>query len=91
VGESNCRNGGVHHDDALRGGGPVSSDIVDAEFPACRPITFSRFAFSRIFAVGLGGGTDREAVVIADDLGELLSLFLAEDWAGNRPSMPANP
>ena len=42
-----------------------------------RPITFSRLAFSMIFAVDLGGGADGEAVVVADDLGELV-LVLAE-------------
>ena len=42
-----------------------------------RPITFSFVAFSMILAVDLGGGADREAVIIADDLGELV-LVLAE-------------
>ena len=42
-----------------------------------RPITFRFLAFSRIFGRHLGGRTDGEAVVIADQLGELV-LVLAE-------------
>ncbi len=42
-----------------------------------RPITFRFLAFSRIFGGHLGGRADGEAVVIADQLGELF-LVLAE-------------
>ena len=42
-----------------------------------RPITFRFLAFSRIFGRHLGGRADGEAVVVADDLGELV-LVLAE-------------
>ena len=42
-----------------------------------RPITFRFLAASRIFGGHLGGGADGEAVVVADDLGELV-LVLAE-------------
>ena len=42
-----------------------------------RPMTFSFVAFARIFAVDLGGRADGEAVIVADDLGELV-LVLAE-------------
>ncbi len=42
-----------------------------------RPITFRFFAFSRILRRDLGRGADRKAVVVADDLGELV-FVLAE-------------
>ena len=64
----------VHHDDALgRGGGNL--DIVDADAGAADHFQPRRLLDD--FRGRLGGGADREAVIIADDLGELF-LVLAE-------------
>ena len=67
-------NGRIHDDDALGGGGR-DIDIVDADAGAADHL--------QVLGIGqnlrrhLGGRADGEAVVIADDLGELV-LVLAE-------------
>ncbi len=64
----------VHHDDALgRGGGDL--DIVDADAGAADHLEVG--GLLEDFCGGLGRRADGEAVVIADDLGELV-LVLAE-------------
>ena len=59
----------VHHDDAARGGGG-NVDIVDADAGAADHLQFGR-AFEQ-FGGDLGGRADRQAVVVADDLGQLV-------------------
>ena len=64
----------VHHDDALgRGGGDL--DIVDADAGAADHLEVGRLVED--FRGRLGRGADRKAVIVADDLGELV-LVLAE-------------
>ncbi|MGY3426582.1 hypothetical protein ACVWZW_007086 [Bradyrhizobium sp. F1.13.4] len=64
----------VHHDDALgRGGGNL--DVVDADAGAADHLEIGRLLED--LRGRLGRRADREAVVIADDLGELV-LVLAE-------------
>ena len=64
----------VHHDDALGGGGR-NLDIVDADAGAADHLQPGGLVDD--LRGRLGGGADRKAVVIADDLGELV-LVLAE-------------
>ena len=66
--------GRVHHDDALRGRGR-DIDIVDADAGAADHLQVLRLLED--LRRHLGGRADREAVEIADDLGELV-LVLAE-------------
>src|SRR5262252_5586841 len=64
----------VHHDDALGGGGR-NVDVVDADAGA--PDHAQRLRLLENLRRHLGGRADREPVVVADDLGELV-LVLAE-------------
>jgi hypothetical protein len=64
----------VHHDDALRRGGG-NLDIVDADAGAADDLQPRRL-FENLRG-RLGGGADGEAIIVADDFGELV-LGLAE-------------
>src|SRR5215470_2277190 len=66
----------VHHDDAL-GGRSRNLDIVDADAGATDHLELRGLADD--LRRRLGGGTDRKAVIVADDLGKLV-LVLAEIW-----------
>ena len=66
--------GRVHHDDAL-GRRRRDVDVVDADASAADHLQVGR-PFENLRR-HLGGGSDHEAVVVADDLGELV-LVLAE-------------
>ena len=66
--------GRVHHDDAALGGSR-NVDIVDADAGAADDLEIGRSG-DQLFR-RLGGGTDGEAIIVADDLGELF-LVLAE-------------
>jgi hypothetical protein len=69
--------GRVHHDHALLGGGR-DVDIVDADAGAADHLEVGRRR--RAPSGDLGGRADGEAVILADDL-EQLVLVLAEDRA----------
>jgi hypothetical protein len=59
----------VHHDDAMRGGGG-NVDIVDADAGA--PDHFELLGLLQQLGGDLGRRADGEAVIVADDFGELL-------------------
>jgi hypothetical protein len=73
-GRDRIAEGRVHHDDALGGRGR-NLDIVDADAGAADHLQL--LGLLDDLGGRLGRGADRKAVIIADDLGELV-LVLAE-------------
>ncbi len=73
----------VHHDDAL-GGGRRDLDIVDADAGAADHLQ-ARRRFDDLRG-RLGGRADGEAVIVADDLGELVLVLAEFGWKST--SMP---